>query len=446
MSSERPEGLPIMNNEPPIFANDLRDSIVSLVIVALVWFLFFGYVYPILLAFLDIIGLFLAFFSIMIILSYTFAIFSRFVEIIAYKRASMNTNLPYMNYKTKCPFLERNRFKFSCKAEKIAPFEVEIFEKCHKEPMWEVCWPERIPSVLEVINNTQQYLPDYLQGMGLFERFAYRRLSEEQLSAKYKQQLMFILAEMKEKAAPASQLMYSTLLDEFQDIEVRVSAGYVLAQIKDENGIKPLIELVGEVEDQRIDQTIRGVITRYGEMAIPYLIEEVQDCGEDTRCGNLVEIMGKIGHDNSVPTLENLLNQDSTGEYTRLKIFYALEDIESDLSFKVLVAYLEKAPEEEVLIIKQTCLKNKLMSFPILIGLLASEEISDDYYALIGDILAEVDARTYDRLFTKLRETNDQETVIRLAQILKNNTPEEEEYANLNQILTKHIEFTQEIG
>jgi HEAT repeat protein len=414
MSSERPEDLPIMIDEAPNFVNDLRESVISLVVVIAFWILFLGYVYPLLLALLDLIGLVVAFFAIMIILSYTFANSNRLIEILVYKRVSMNTNLPYMNYKTN---LERKRTTFSCKAEQIAPFEVEIFEKCHKEPMWEACWPERIPSVIE---------------------------KYEDASPTEKQRLSFILAKMKEKAAPASQSMYNSLLDEFQELEVRIAAGYVLAEIKDENGIKPLIEMVGENEDQRIDQTIRGVIARYGEMAIPYLIEEVQDCGTDLRCSSFVEIMGKVGDDNAVPTLENLLNKDSTGEYTRLKVLYALEDIGSELSFKSLITYLEKAPEEEIMIIKQTCLKNKLQGFPILINKLENKEISDEYYALIGDILAEVDARTYDHLFTKLRESNDQETIIKLAQILKNNTPEEEEYENLNQVLTKHIEFTQE--
>ncbi|MFX0184275.1 MAG: HEAT repeat domain-containing protein [Candidatus Hodarchaeota archaeon] len=424
----------------PIFSTDLFNVLLSLIITIIFWIAFFLF-YPYLMALGGLIGLAIAFIAFFLLIPRTFAQFNRLFEVIAYQNAARRTGVPYMNYKTKCPFLKRNSLTFSCIAEQIAPFEVAKFEKCHKKHMWEPCWPERLSSILEVFNNADQYpskIPE-----GFFARLSYRGLSEEEKEtkkrAKYKQRLSLIIATMKEHALPAATTMYEVLVDETETLETRVTAGFALAEMKEESGINPLISMLGQF-DQRTDQTIKAVITRYKEIALPHLIESLNDCETDMKCGGLIELLGKIGHEDSVPALEEFLTSDSSGEYTRLQTLYALQEINSKESFKILITHLENAPEEESDIIKQACLSRKLTSFPLLIESLADREISEDYYSLIGDILAEVDAKTYDRFFTKLSEVENQETVQRLAKILKENTPEEEEFQMLHQVLSKHSE------
>ena len=82
---------------------------------------------------LGLFGLAIVFIAMFILMPYTIALFSRLFEVIAYQSASWRTGVPYMNYKTKCPFLKRKLLSFSCKAEQLAPFEVAAFEKCHKK-------------------------------------------------------------------------------------------------------------------------------------------------------------------------------------------------------------------------------------------------------------------------------------------------------------------------
>jgi HEAT repeat protein len=437
MTSEQLDVTPSSTTTEPRFFPDLLSVLLYLIVTIILWAIFFRFFDSVLS--LGIFGLAIIFIAMFILMPYTIALFSRLFEVIAYQNASWRTGVPYMNYKTKCPFLKRKLLSFSCRAEQLAPFEVAAFEKCHKKHMWEPCWPERLPSILEVFNDVHRYLPNFHKRLGIFERLAYRGMSEEQKQAKYKQQLVLNVATMKEHALSAATTMYEVLVNETEALEIRITAGFALAEMKEESGITPLISMLGQF-DQRSDQTIKAVIARYRDKALPHLIEAVKDCETDMKCGGLIELLGKIGHEDSVPTLEGFLTSDSSGEYTRLQTLYALQEINSEESFKILITYLENAPDEEHEIIKQACLSRKMTSFPLLIELLADREISEDYYSLIGDILAEVDAKTYDRFFTKFSEVKNQETVQRLAKILKENTPEEEEFQMLHQVLSKHSE------
>ena len=74
---------------------------------------------------------------------------------------------------------------------------------------------------------------------------------------------------------------------------------------------------------------------------------------------------------------------------------------------------------------------------PILIELLTHEDISEEYYAEIGDTLAQVEAPSYSKLFSELE---DEELVQKLAMILKEHTPEDEEFIQLHQVLDQHME------
>ncbi len=395
--------------EVPNFMTDLMNVILSTFIVIMIWYLFFlfyDYFFS-----LGLLGLVILFVVILFLLPYTINMGKRWFEIWGYKIVSWRTGVPYMNYRTKCPFLQRKFFTFSCRAEQIEPFNEAIFEKCHKEIMWEACWPERIPSILQMYDEA---LP------------------------KEKQRFAFILAAMKEHASPAGMKMHEVLTDDSLELEARVSAGYALEEMRNESGIEPLIAMVGQY-DQRTDQMIRAILARYKEMAIPHLIDAVQNCEGDTQCGMFVEIMGKIGHENSIPTLENLLTSDTIGEYTKLQTIYAFQEIGTTEAFRILIAYLEKASDEEQTIIKQACLNRKLISFPLLIDLLSNREITEEYYAQIGDILAGVDARTYDQFFTKIGELQGSTVVQSLATTLKENTPDEEEFLKIHEVFDKHI-------
>ena len=413
MELNQPDDVSNSLSVPPSFTTDFLNAFLSTIFTIVLWFLFFMY-YEFLSGLLPLLpGISLGTIGgTLIVFFFTYSLIIRWFEIWAYKLASWRSGVPYMNYRTKCPFFQRSRLTFSCKAEQITPLKLEIFEKCHNKAMWEVCWPERIPSILEVY---------------------------DEAPAKTKQQFAFMLAAMKEHALPAGEKMHEALTNNTLELEARVSAGYALEEMKDKSGIEPLIAMVGQF-DQRTDKMIRSILVRYKDMAVPSLISAVQNCDNDIKCGGFVDVMGKIGHSNFVPTLDNLLTNETTGEFTRLQAIYALQEIASEDAFRILIAYLEKAPDEEQITIKQACLSRKLISFPLLIDLLSSTEITEDYYARVGDILAEVDANTYDRFFTKLGEDRGIETVQRLATILKKNTPEEDEFLMMHDVLSKYLD------
>ena len=207
-------------------------------------------------------------------------------------------------------------------------------------------------------------------------------------------------------------------------------------QMKNETAIPPLIEMVGSGGDIKQEQTIRAVITRFKERAVPHLITALNSSNDDNRSGGFAEILGKIGDETSIPTLQEILTKETSEEYTRLQSIYALQEISTVASYKALIVYLESAPEEEKEAIKEACLSKKLITFPILIELLTHAEISEEYYIEIGDILAQVQAPTYDKLFTKLE---DKGLVKKLASILKEHTPEEEEFLPLHEVLDQYI-------
>ncbi|UCG01053.1 MAG: hypothetical protein JSW11_15725 [Candidatus Heimdallarchaeota archaeon] len=412
MELNQSESVPNSTPAPPSFISDLMNAVFMTMFTIILWILFFQY-YEVL---GGLVHLFLGvslgtLIGTILLFIFSYSVVVRWFEITAYKFASWRTNVPYMNYRTKCPFLLRKRLTFTCKAEQIAPFDASVFEKCHKKAMWEACWPERIPSILD---------------------------KYDEAPANMKQQYAFILAAMKEYASPAGEKMYEALTNDILEVEVRVSAGYALEEMKNESGIEPLIAMVGQF-DQRTDQMIRAILGRYKEMAIPNLINAIQNSENDIQRGGFVELLGKTKHDSGTPTLTELLNNDSTGDYTKLQTIYALQEISSEDSFKILISHLEKAPEEEQAVIKEACLSRGLVSFPILIDLLSNSEITEDYYARVGDILAEVDASTFDRFFTKIGELQGNETVQRLASILKENTPEEEEFLRVHELLSKYL-------
>jgi len=393
----------------PNFASDLISATLSLFLVIIVWYSFLQVIYPFLYLALDLLGLIAAMLIMMFLLTYTFAKGGILLSVLAYQSATWRTGIPYINSKTKCPYLERKWLTFSCRAEQLSEFDVPAFQKCHKEEMWLQCWPDRVPSILQVFDS---YPP------------------------KKQQQLGFLLASMRENAQSAGFKMLEVLTDEAFTMDVRLAAGYALAEMKNEAALPPLIEMVGTGADVRQEQTIRAVITRFKERAIPQIITALNTNNDDNKSGGFVEILGKIGDESSIPTLLEILMKETSEEYTRLQSIYALQEMATVASYKALIGYLEKAPEEEKEIIKDSCLSKKLISFPILIELLTHAEISEEYYIEIGDILAQVQAPTYDKLFTELEN---KELVQKLASILKEHTPEEEEFLPLHEVLDQYI-------
>jgi HEAT repeat protein len=206
--------------------------------------------------------------------------------------------------------------------------------------------------------------------------------------------------------------------------------------MKEESGILPLIEMVGHGENVRQEQTIQAILTRFKELAVPHIIDALENCEDDSRCGGYAVILGKIGDESSIPTLQEMLTKETSGEYIRLQSIYALQEMETVSSYKALIAFLEQADEDEKEIIKDACLSKKLISFPILIELLTHDELSEEHYAEIGDTLAQVQAPSYDELFTELE---DEELVKKLASILKEHTPEDEEFLPLHEVLDQYI-------
>ncbi len=394
--------------EEVTFFSDLTNVFIRSIFIIFLWYFFFSY-YPLIMSF-GLLGVVIIFVVMMIILPYTLTAVTLWFNIWAYKILSWQTNLPYMNYRSKCIFLQRKRFTFSCLAEQIVPYEKDKIERCHREELWKVCWPQRIPSILEAYDQ----VPD-----------------------KRKQRLSTLLVTMKEYAAPAGPKMLVALNNTTLEPTTRIYAGLVLAVTKNEDGIEPLLNMLGNYET-RTDKLIRAVLSRYGETVIPHLINAIQNSEDDNMCGVLVDIMGRTEHPNIIPTIDNLLNNEATGEYTRLQAIYALQGLQSEEAYKVILDNFEKASEDEQSQIKGVFLSNKPISLPLLIEVLPDREISEDFYSKIGDVLAEVDAKSYDRIFTSIRESKGIETSQRLARILKENTPEEEEFQKIRDVLNKH--------
>ncbi len=280
--------------------------------------------------------------------------------------------------------------------------------------MWLQCWPERVPSILNVFDI---------------------------VPPKQQQQLAYLLASMKEHASSASFKMMEVLTNDQAELLLRLSAGYALSEMKEESAIDPLINLLDLDVPTRQEQTIRAIISRFGVMAIPKLSEALQNTESDIKAGGFVEILGKINDPSGIPIIQEALFSTQAGEFTRLQAIYALHGIGTKESFQILIEYLENAPEDEKSILKENILSEKLITFPMLINLLSRDEISDEYYAEIGDVLAQVDAPTYDRFFSKLLyETDENQKLVKdLAQTLKEHTPEEEEYIALHTVLEKYI-------
>lgn len=393
----------------PDFTRDLLALVGTTIIVFLIWLLFFDFYYAILS--LELVGIIILFVVMMLLLPYSMALVGKWFEIWAYQAVSWKYGMQYMNYKKKCPFLQRKRLTFSCKAEQLAPFDVPAFEKCHNKKLWELCWPDRVPSIIETFDS---------------------------VPPKKQQELSYLLGGMKDKANLASNKMNEVLSDFNREIETRLAAGYALSEMKEESAIASLISMLGN-SNQRTEQTIRAIIARYGDLASPYLIQAMQDCDSDQRCGAIIEIMGKIGNENFLPTLEGVLKNENTGEYSRLTAYFALQALGTKESYQIIVNSLDYASDEDWLTAKQVCHSKKLISFPLLIDLLSNQEISQQFYERIGDILADVDVPTYNKLFAKFSETEGIERTRNLARILKEHTPEEEEFQKLHSVLNNII-------
>jgi hypothetical protein len=409
MSNNQTDFTAMKTEMAPSFTSDLINAAISIFAVIITWYVFLTIIYPFLNFTLGLLGLIASMLIMMFLLSYTFTKGSQFLGVLAYQSATWRTGIPYMNSKTKCPYLDRKYLTFSCRAEQLAEFDVPAFKRCHHEEMWLQCWPDRVPSMIQVFDS---YPP------------------------KKQQQLAFLIAGMKENARSAGFKMLEVLTNDAFSMDVRLSAGYALAEMKDDSAIPPLIELVGFGADVRQEQTIRAVITRYKDIAVPHVITAMDSCENDNRCGGFAEILGKIGNESSIPTLQAILLKETSEEYIRLQSLYALQEMGTVSSYKALIEYLEKASEEEKDTIKDICLSKKLISFPILIKLLDDSDISEEYYAEIGDILARVQAPTYDKLFKKLEDV---ELVGKLASILKEHTPEEEEFLPLHEVLDQNL-------
>jgi hypothetical protein len=206
MATDHPDYIIEQPTEIPDFTSDFVRASMTMIIAIIVWVAFFTFVYPFLYYSFPIIGLFAAAVIIMFLLSYTFSIFSNFLGVLAYQLVSMQTGLQYMNYSTKCPYLQRKWLSFTCRAEQLSEFDVPAYRKCHKESMWLECWPERISSILQVYDS---------------------------VPPKQQQGLAYILANMKELGRPASDKMVEVLKNETNDVQVRLAAGYALSQMKE---------------------------------------------------------------------------------------------------------------------------------------------------------------------------------------------------------------------
>jgi len=407
--------IPKQSSEPvmkePEFTSDVINALISSIVALFAWLLFFYY-YGLILS-LELIGIIITFIFFMILLPYTLFQISRWFEIFAYKLLTFRSGMQYLNYKTKCPFLKRKRLTFYCTAEQIRPKEAvfdDTFLKCHKELMWQECWPNRVPSILQVFDTK---LP------------------------KQKQQLIFILANMKGKAVQSKTKILEVLNKDEEDIESRLAAGYALAEMKEEQAILPLLSMLGKF-DQRRDQTIRAILVRFQSLAIPYLAESLVNCESDNVCGSLIEILGKIKVPSTVPVLKDVLLKPEASEYIRLEVLYALKENATNEAYELLVQHLKNAGDEEHEIIRTITQSSRKMIL-LLIELLSDPSISKEYYEKVGDILASLDASTYDKLFTNISQEEGAERARYLAGILKENTPEDEEFQTLHLILEKHM-------
>ena len=224
MSNDLTDSIPTKSELAPNFTVDVINTSVSVFVVIAIWLIFLQVVYPFLYLSFGFIGLIGSMLLMMILLSYSFSKGSDLLSVLAYQSASWRTGIPYMNPKTKCPYLERKWLTFSCRAEQLSEFDVPAFQKCHNEEMWLQCWPDRVPSILQVFDS---YPPKKQQHLG------------------------FLLASMKEHARSANLKMIEVINDNTFSMDVRLAAGYALAEMKEENGIRPLIELAGHGENAR---------------------------------------------------------------------------------------------------------------------------------------------------------------------------------------------------
>jgi len=92
----------------PDFTSDLIKAAGYVFIIILVWISFVSIIYPFLIMSFDLFGLIASIVIMVYLISYTFTVVSQFLGVLAYQSASWRYNIPYMNYKTKCPFLRRN--------------------------------------------------------------------------------------------------------------------------------------------------------------------------------------------------------------------------------------------------------------------------------------------------------------------------------------------------
>ncbi len=395
----------------PKFTSDVINTLISSIMAFFAWLLFFSY-YGLILS-LELIGIVITFIVFMILLPYTLFQIGRWFEIFAYQLLTIRSGMQYLNYKTKCPFLKRKRLTFYCIAEQIRPKDAvfdDTFLKCHKASMWQECWSNRVPSILQVFDTK---LP------------------------KQKQQLIFILANMKEKAAQSKTKMLEVLNNYEEDIESKLAAGYALAEMKEEKAILPLLTMLGKF-DQRRDQTVRAILVRFQSSATPYLAEALVNCESENICGALIEVLGKIKDPSSVPVLKEVLSKPETSEYIRLEVLYALQENATNEAYEVLVHHLRNAGDEEHEVIRTITQSNKKMVL-LLIELLSDSSISKEYYEKVGDILASLDASAYDKLFTQISQEEGSERARYLARILKENTPEDMEFQPLHLVLQKYV-------
>ena len=124
MSNDLTDSIPTKSELAPNFTVDVINTSVSVFVVIAIWFIFLQVVYPFLYLSFGFIGLIGSMLLMMILLSYSFSKGSDLLSVLAYQSASWRTGIPYMNPKTKCPYLERKWLTFSCRAEQLSEFDV----------------------------------------------------------------------------------------------------------------------------------------------------------------------------------------------------------------------------------------------------------------------------------------------------------------------------------
>lgn len=406
---EKPE------NQVSSFKGEVIQNLINTFIALIMWptlLTFYNYLMS-----FGILGFVIALIAIFFLTSFTASVISQWFSSIAYKKIESSYSKPYLNTMSKtgkCPFLARRMTTFSCKSEPIIPFEehgLPNFEKCHNEELWKVCWNDRINSI------TSEF---------------------ESLTEKQKQEYLTVFIKMGELASPAEEKILEIIQDEDETPELRVLAGYVAGEIKSMTALPYLIEILGTFEN-RTDIILRSGLVKYNEVALPMLEEEMMNIEHDTKIGVLAEIVGRIGKESSINSLNIILQKEEVGDFAKLKAIYALQDIarslQSSEAIKVLFDALGTMTEEEDSTIFKVFSTEKLLSFPLIIPALENDDLPQEKYDTILNYLETFDEAQMLQIFAKIEEEIGKEQCITMAKALKNNA-----FDQFGQLYYKYLE------